>query len=255
MDIFISESSKGVHSVLPGIIGARLISLTFRPSFQNVVVPIRDIYYDVEIPSPSNPNFFRVEGIENAYGVLVANYGKNIVKMIVDIFAKTKAKRIYMGHDLDVSGQFMASLLFHHLIREGIPETAILRVPLTEIGYVGLDERGNICDNTEVVVDMGFGTFYTESQMYAILEAIRNEQYMMNKGDSKTKAGVRKMFAMHHIETKRRDPDYRILKKSDGTNTCTYLTNSAIAERKRAKENERKRRAAQEENKGTMRQA
>jgi len=232
MDILISESGKNIHSHVANLIGARMMAFTFRPNILGTQTPIEDIYYDVDIPITSDERLFYVENITNPYSMLVNMYGKSVVKMILGLLKQGGGSRVYLAHDLDISGQLMASMLQYHLVREGMARDRIIRLALADIEYINLDERtGQLTEQSRMYLNVGFGEFYSESQLHSVLEAIRMEEQMMN-GVTNTRAGYRKMFTLAHIEKVRGDPDYKVEKKNSGTNYATYMTNLATHYRK-----------------------
>lgn len=228
MDILISESKKGIHANIAKMIGARMMAFTYRPNIQCTQTHIEDMYYDIDIPIGSNEQWFYVENMTNPYRMLVDVYGKNIIKMIIGLLKQGGGHKIYLSHDLDVAGQLMASLLHYHLVKEGVPRDLIIRLALADIEYMNLDlDTGQLTSESMAYLTVGFGEFYTDSQLYAVLETIRTEEQLVS-GWTKTRAGYRKMFSMAHIEAKRSDTEYRIEKQNSGTNYATYVTNVAI---------------------------
>ncbi len=215
MNLFIAESSKGTHRPCMKEIDAKLISFTFRPSLIGLSTPIEDICRQTYI-KVSRPSIMKVDGLSNPEEALDMIYGGDILGMIKALHEKGEKGKIYLGQDLDANGQLMASMLYYHLLNIGVEEKYILRVPLLQTGYDYLN--------------IGFGEFYEQYQLLAILESIRIEQAMMNTGKA-TRMGYRNIFAIEHFYNRSKERDPKVKRSSLGVGSATYLTKFVLDEK------------------------
>lgn len=214
MNIFIAESSHGRHVPCMDMFNAKLISFTFRPSFNTLFLPIKDITVSSYI-RVANPRALKVDGLTNPSEALDTFYGGDIIAMIVALHQKGEGKRIYLGYDLDSNGEYMSALLYYHLLNAGVDEENIFRVPLTQTGYD--------------FFSFAFGTFYDYNQLVAIMEADRHEQLLMHTG-KRAKMGYRNIFALDHIANRKKEKDPEVVALSNGVGMATYLTKSILNE-------------------------
>ncbi len=214
-NIFISESHIGNHvsgiEVLASEVGhTELLAFTFRPSFYT----IKD-----EIVSPTTQIKIPISNKEALYYSGMSKYKMfNLMKEkeydIIDFIMSEIGNNglVFLGQDADSAGQLMASLIYWNLIDRGIEPRRVLRVPLMEMGYDGLN--------------IGFTTsIYPKLQLSTILEAIRLEQVMMHQYG--TKLGYRNLLALKAVQENK---DKEIERISTGTSTATYLTKYALGE-------------------------
>ena len=215
MDIFISESSYGMHIPATKEINANLISFTFRPSYYSLSEKITNITGQVRI-SISKTTALKVEGEpDSKIQALFDDCGRDIISFILAKAEEWQSKKIYLGQDLDENGELMASLLYYHLLESGVPHDRLFRVPLIETGYDYLN--------------IGFSDFYPKEQLKEILNLDIEEQRMMLK-HPRTLLGFRNLFALSHINTMIQNKTNIVFRKSTGTNTATAITKIVIGE-------------------------
>lgn len=214
-NIFIAESHIGNHTsgieVLASRVGqTELLAFTFRPSFYTIKEEIVSPTAQTKIPiSNKEALYYSGMGKYKMFS-LIKEKEYDIIDFIMSEIGYDGL--VFLGQDADAAGQLMASLIYWHLIDRGIEPRRILRVPLMEMGYDGLN--------------IGFTTsIYPKLQLSAILEAIRLEQVMMHQYG--TKLGYRNLLSLKAVKENR---DRDIDRISVGTSTATYLTKYALGE-------------------------
>lgn len=120
-NLFVSESFIGNHSIEP-FWEADLLSLTFLPNIYLKESSQEEVKW-------SMPNNFRGLWLN---GIIIGNSKNDLFALIKDY------KKFIIGTDYDVEGNAMAYMLYQMLIEFGIKDEAIVRVPLTHEGYVGI---------------------------------------------------------------------------------------------------------------------
>jgi len=200
-NLFISESSIGNH-IASDIFNANHLSFTFYPAFKDISKNITNV--DEVVYFIKNTKNFYLNGT-NCF----EEYEKNCKNKIEDFIISLNPKNIFIGFDLDIMGQIMASILYYRLILKGFNEENIIRVPLTDEGYIRQEEKDSAY--------IAFGDFYEYEELLSILNAIRLEYLLI----SKTKAGFRKMEILEIINDRRLPDVYK--RKNLGTNTVTYM--------------------------------
>lgn len=212
MDLFISESSRGVHVPLAEELDFTLISFTFLPSFSSLSVPIKKVTDVRAIFTGNNKNFYAEVGL--GADEYLSLHERDLISIILDVHKKVNAKRIFLAQDDDYQGNLMASVLYYHLIKNGIEKHDILRMPLFDGGYDYLS--------------IGLTNFLGEETVVEMLERARMERYYIN-ASPKIPGGVRKMYAMKYIEDHKGKP---VEVAGDKSCTSTYLTKAMLDEKR-----------------------
>lgn len=207
-NLLISESHIGYH-LAPEILDADILAFTFYPIIRDISVPIESI--ESVYPRISfNKITFNGNSIEKE----IAYYNGTVADYIAQKMQKYDT--LFIGFDLDIMGQLMASILFYMLLNRGIEENKILRLPLTDEGYITEDEYYYI----------GFGDFLGYKDMIAQLEAIRMEQRLIWK--ERVGYGFRKMEILRELTNLNTKEIPRLNKK---TNTFTYAVKMMMGEK------------------------
>ncbi|CAA6806721.1 MAG: Unknown protein [uncultured Sulfurovum sp.] len=215
MSLFVSESYIGTHRPSCVALELKLVAFTFIPTFFKLDKEVRCLE-DIMIPSAKRANLF-IDGMDKE---AIAHYKNENSNDFIDILCslhKKEGGNIYLGQDNDVAGNVMASLLYHHLIKRGIPKESILRIPLLEVGY----DWGTFVG----------GSFYPIEQLIKIMEKRRKERYMMNVSP-RTQFGYRVLYALHLAAYINKNIEgYRVPRKNSYTSTITYIVKFLLGEK------------------------
>lgn len=217
-NIFVSESYLGAHKPACTALDIRLVAFTFPPSYNSLESPVNNIVLDTKIPLIGK-SFVFIDGLSASecreYTSVFSN--NNYLEMINNLRTEDGTNDdIYLGHDNDVAGNRMASMLYYHLISHGVPSENIIRVPLLSVGYDWGEFIG--------------GEFYSEEQLCAILEMHREQRYMMNVSP-RTRIGYQILASLRHINNILKQTNHRVKRLNLFTSNVTYITKSSLSER------------------------
>ena len=203
-NLFISESSIGYHynKAIEETLKSDFLSFTFYPV---ITTEIFDDINDVKLKY-SSPVIYNFEKIHHQ---ITFQFAEDIVSYILSL----KKKYIFIGFDLDETGELMASVLNYALIKNGFNAENIFRMPLCDFGY----------DFTEI----GLSEFYSYDKTMEILKFIQREQKLI----SVTGQGFRKNFILKELLYKI-TPKTEFQKLNNYTNTLTYVTKFILNEKK-----------------------
>ena len=217
MSIFIVESLKGTHvSAIQRLdANAIILAFTFRHSFKNFTEKISDICNFTRITVKNRKMFQTTQGNEEK-NILIEEFNGDIVSYIESLSNRLNASRIYIGYDNDFTGEYMSSMLYHHLKEKNLSKTDIVRIPLIEDGY----NFSNI----------GYQNFISKEQLLEILSKDQEEQFKMNCGPKRFRMGFRKLFALKHIAERKKETNPKVQRLSEGTSSATYFTKCLLNE-------------------------
>lgn len=119
-NIFFIESSVGVHHSVNEKFNADILSFTFLPLGKKSNFD-ENLSYSYLMPKGINP--------------IKLNSIQIFINSISDFIKDNKYKYIFIGTDLDITGNFSARIIHDYLIDNGISEAQIIRVPLTSSGF------------------------------------------------------------------------------------------------------------------------
>lgn len=205
-NLFIAESRIGLH-LAPDIFKANMFTFTFYPVFKKIETP--DVLDRVEYYVTNKKNFYLND--KNIY----EHYAKNYQSIEDMIIKELKPKYIFVGFDLDLAGQIMASILYYKLVKKGFNEKNIFRIPLTDEGYIK--------DKNDVFI--GFGEFFDKNTLDEVLNAIELENKLINK----IKMGFRNAEILRTLYNKTYPDVYK--RRNDKTNTITYIVKAMMEEK------------------------
>lgn len=120
--LFITESHIGEHHAPPSFFNADVLSFAFMP-----------IIYTTK-PKEEVLNDYRMPNIQKAWlnGKLIQGFNfESFIKQYTYFF---------IGTDFDREGNGMAVILLNELIKNDVEKKQIVRVPLTEFGFIGISE-------------------------------------------------------------------------------------------------------------------
>lgn len=119
-NLFIIESNIGSHHSIDNKFNADILSFTFLPLGLKTDISTKN-NYSYLMPNKINPLKL------NSLNIFV----DNLASFIKD----SNYQYIFIGTDLDITGNFSARIIYDYLIKNNLSDNQIIRVPLTSEGF------------------------------------------------------------------------------------------------------------------------
>jgi len=196
INLFINESSFGSHHKVDSCFQSDILSFTFLPLISN------DLY--------EKEQFYKMFQTKRTFYKF--NNTSIDIEDIKSFFLTYKNNLFFLGFDNDREGNAMAKILQLYLISIGIEKENIIRVPLTEKGYIYLSDFMPIKQLKEYVKDR-----------LEELDILRNTQNFKKGGIS------RRLMLLNNEILTFKDEVENINK--NGTSSFTYIVKKALKEK------------------------